>query len=110
MAMSNRERQANWRARLKEKASSSCATALRERARSLMTDEWLSEDGEDSAGRELSRAARDSILAMTDGELLDLWDRVIDEAHRAEFLRLSKAARRRGRRKSLVTESGGAAA
>ncbi len=108
MAMTNRERQARYRARLKAQASASCANALRDRARQIMTDEWIA-DGE-TESMDAAVAARDHVLSLPDASLVALWDRVIEETHAAEFLRFVKIARRQAKRRPLVTKSGGAAA
>jgi len=109
MALTNRERQARYRARLKAQASASCASALRDRTRQIVTDEWVFDGCDDPESIEAATAARDHVLSLPDASLVALWDQLIEKTYAAEFLRVVQIARRRSKRRPLVTKSGGAA-
>jgi hypothetical protein len=96
MALTNRERQARWRERVKARASMPIAEAFREYARQIMTDDWVNQDVADAA---ISRAARDAVLGKSGDELINILDNAFSRLFEAEYLRLVNAKRRSERSK-----------
>jgi hypothetical protein len=100
MALTNRERQARWRERLRARAAMPIAAAFREYARALMNEEWLAGDGDADAA--LARAARDGFLGKSDDEIGRALDSLIFEFYETEYRRLAQAKRRSKRSRRLA--------
>jgi hypothetical protein len=103
MALTNRERQARWRERVKARASMPIAATFREYMRAVMTDGWLGSD--EDAVAACSRAARDAVLSKTDDELSNIIDNAFSRLFEAEYLRLVNAKRRSERSKRRRDET-----
>jgi hypothetical protein len=103
MALTNKERQARWRERVKARASMPIAVAFREYMRAEMTDGWLGSD--EDADAACSRAARDAVLGKTDDELSYILDNAFSRLFEAEYLRLVNAKRRSERSKRRRDEA-----
>ncbi|WP_363347160.1 hypothetical protein [Methylocystis echinoides] len=103
MALTNKERQARWRERVKARASMPIAEAFREYMRAEMTDGWLGSD--EDADAACARAARDAVLGKTDDELSNILDDAFSRLFEAEYIRLAKAKRRSERSKRRLDEA-----
>jgi uncharacterized phage protein gp47/JayE len=97
MALTNRERQARWRARLKEAASknSRIEDMFREHMRAVLYDEALYADCATEAELEVRLQAADAIIAESDEKLIEVLNALILAWHEDETLARSAAGRER---------------
>jgi len=94
MAMSNSERQARWRARLKARAERNGVEAVfREHMRSVLLREERFADCADEEELRVKLAAADSLLAQSDEKLVEVLNALIFAWHDEECLALSTVRR-----------------
>ena len=88
MAMSNRERQAKWRARLKEAAAkkSRVQDAFREHMRSVLYDEARYAHCESEEELEIRLQAADAMIAESDDKITEVLNALILAWHEDECL------------------------
>lgn len=95
MALSNSERQARWRARLKEKAERNARVedAFRQHMRTFLLDAKRFVDCASEAELEIRLAAVDAMLAASDEKLAQLLNALIDAWYDDECVARSRAQR-----------------
>jgi len=95
MALSNSERQARWRARLKEKAERGwrIEEAFRQHMRKVLLDEKRFLDCASESELEIRLAALDAMLAASDEKLAQVLNALIDAWYDDECIALSRARR-----------------
>jgi len=95
MALSNSERQARWRARLKEKAERNARVedAFRAHMHNVLLDEKRFVDCANEAELEIRLAAVDAMLASSDEKLTQLLNALIDAWYDDECVARSRSRR-----------------
>jgi hypothetical protein len=101
MALSNSERQARWRAKLKAQAALGNARLLdvfREHMRTLLLRDANFSDEFSEEERRLWTDAAESLIAQKDSEIMEVLNALIDAWHKDECVSMSRkvAARNAG--------------
>lgn len=99
MAMTNSERQARWRARLKDQAAKNARMqdVFRDYMRALLQSEDRLAACADEDEAEIRRKATEALLAQSDEQLTEVLNALIFAWHDDECLTLTHARRRRRR-------------
>jgi hypothetical protein len=97
MALSNSERQARWRAKLKAQAAMGNARLLdvfREHMRAILLRDADLSDGFSEEERQVWIEAAENLISRKDRELMEVLNSLVETWHRDECVEISNARRR----------------